>query len=48
MESSFPKIAFEMGSLFLHGYDKQGYKICKSFHVLNSFSQKPNVIMLLE
>uniref|UniRef100_A0A8B9N1Y5 Motile sperm domain-containing protein 2 n=1 Tax=Accipiter nisus TaxID=211598 RepID=A0A8B9N1Y5_9AVES len=28
-ESVLPKWLFENGSLFLHGYDKEGYKLCK-------------------
>lgn len=29
-ESSFPKLMLDVGAVYLHGYDKEGYKICKS------------------
>lgn len=41
-ESSLPKWLFEVGSLYLHGYDKEGHKICKlylPFHVFIRFYQ---------
>ncbi|NXS21603.1 MSPD2 protein, partial [Mystacornis crossleyi] len=32
-ESVLPKWLFEIGALFLHGYDKEGYKLCKFYRI---------------